>query len=41
MQYDKVEWVMEKIEVKKEEEKSAEEKDQSLAIDLTSKDIMQ
>ena len=37
----KAEWVMEIIEVKEEEEQLTEAKDQSLAIDVTSKDTMQ
>ena len=37
----KVEWVVEILEVKQEEEQLAEAKDQSLAIDVTNKDTMQ
>ena len=37
----KVEWVMETIEVKEEEEQLAEAMDQYLAIDVTNNDTMQ
>ena len=37
----KAEWVVEILEVEEEEEKLAEAKDQSLAIDVTSKDTLQ
>lgn len=37
----KIEWVMEILEVKEEEEKLVEAKDQSLATNVTNKDTMQ